>query len=277
VLGIDAAWTLSQPSGVALVAETPTGWRLVATDASYQRFHARAAGRVASEERPKGSLPDPSALLSSASKLCSRSVDLVAVDMPLARTAIEGRRVSDDDVSRTYGARKCGTHTPSANRPGRISDDLRSAFEAAGYPLLTRVLRPPGVIEVYPHPALVELAGACERLRYKASKIGSYWPSDTRDQRRYLLFREWKGIVTLLEGEIAGVAAALPIPSHSARGVDLKAYEDTLDSIICAWVAVCALEGRAVPFGDHSSAIWIPRARATFGQVEAAVAHDLPS
>jgi predicted RNase H-like nuclease len=124
VLGIDAAWTLLQPSGVALVAETPIGWRLVAADASYQRFQARAAGRVVPEGRPTGSLPDPSTLLSSASKLCGRSVDLVAVDMPLARSAIEGRRVSDNCVSRAYGARKCGTHTPSANRPGRISDDV---------------------------------------------------------------------------------------------------------------------------------------------------------
>jgi predicted RNase H-like nuclease len=37
-----------------------------------------------------------------------------------------------------------------------------------------------------------------------------------------------------------------------------SAYEDTLDTVVCAWIAVCALEGRAVPFGDESSAIWIP-------------------
>jgi hypothetical protein len=46
VLGIDAAWTLSQPSGVALVAETPNAWRLVAADASYQRFHARGRAEL---------------------------------------------------------------------------------------------------------------------------------------------------------------------------------------------------------------------------------------
>jgi hypothetical protein len=44
VLGIDAAWTLSQPSGVAVMNETSTGWRLVAAEASYQRFDARANG-----------------------------------------------------------------------------------------------------------------------------------------------------------------------------------------------------------------------------------------
>jgi hypothetical protein len=37
VLGIDAAWTLLQPSGVAVMSETSTGWHLVAVEASYQR------------------------------------------------------------------------------------------------------------------------------------------------------------------------------------------------------------------------------------------------
>jgi predicted RNase H-like nuclease len=257
VLGIDAAWTLSQPSGVALVSETATGWHLVAAEASYQRFHARGHG-LSLEGRPSGSEPNPEELLSSSRKLCGRSVDLVAIDVPLSRRAIKGRRPSDDAVSKAYGARKAGTHTPREDRPGRISDDLRRGFEAGGYPLLTSVVKTPGLIEVYPHPALIELAGACERLRYKASKVRSYWQWATPAQRQDLLYCEWNRIVTLLEGEITGVKAALPIPSQWAKGMERKSYEDTLDAVVCAWVAVCALEGRAVPFGDESSAIWIP-------------------
>jgi predicted RNase H-like nuclease len=199
-------------------------------------------------------------------KLCGHSIDLVAIDMPLALEPIVGGRASDNAVSAAYGARKCGTHTPSANRPGRISDDLRSAFEAAGYPLLTRLVRPPGVIEVYPHPALVELASAHERLPYKASKVGRYWPSDTPERRRELLYREWKGIVTLLECQITGVGAALPMLDQQASGHNRKAYEDMLDAVVCCWVAVCALEGCAIPFGDDCSAIWIPRASAASGK-----------
>jgi predicted RNase H-like nuclease len=37
-----------------------------------------------------------------------------------------------------------------------------------------------------------------------------------------------------------------------------KAFEDTLDAAICAWVGVCALEGRAEALGDAVSAIWVP-------------------
>jgi Protein of unknown function (DUF429) len=78
--------------------------------------------------------------------------------------------------------------------------------------------------------------------------------------RRDLLYREWARIVALLEREIEGVAAALTTLEPGASGLKIKAYEDALDAVVCAWVAVCALEGRAVAFGDDSAAIWIPSA-----------------
>ena len=43
-LGVDAAWTATEPSGVALVAEREGGWRLLAVESSYARFRALAAG-----------------------------------------------------------------------------------------------------------------------------------------------------------------------------------------------------------------------------------------
>jgi hypothetical protein len=89
----------------------------------------------------------------------------------------------------TFTSLPRSTHTPSAFRPGRISDALREGFERAGYPLQTDRLARPGVIEVYPHPALVELAGALERLPYKTSKVGSYWPLATPQERRTLMAR----------------------------------------------------------------------------------------
>jgi hypothetical protein len=42
--------------------------------------------------------------------------------------------------------------------------------------LQTLTIASPALIEVYPHPALVELAGAVERLPYKAAKVSAYWP-----------------------------------------------------------------------------------------------------
>ncbi len=263
ILGIDAAWTLTQPSGVALVAKHSTGWRLTAAEPSYQNFFARTDRSFLAEERPSGSTPDASALLASAATLSGGAIDLVAVDMPLSRSPIVGRRFSDNEVSRAYGGRKCGTHSPSAKRPGRMSDDLNQRFEREGYPLQTVAFGTPGLIEIYPHQALVELADAKERLPYKASKVAAYWPNLTPPERRARLFQQWNKIVDLLEGEITGVAAALPKLGLDASGVKLKAYEDALDAIVCAWVGICVLEGRAKPFGDEDSAIWIPIPGAT--------------
>ncbi len=228
---------------------------------SYQHFYFRAAGGQRPEGRPSGTRPNASALLASASKLCGLPVDLVAIDMPQSHGPVIGRRVSDNAVSRAFGARKCGTHSPSAARPGPISDELRDGFGRAGYPLQTESISPPGLIEVYPHPALVELASAPERLRYKVSRTRRYWPASVPSERRTLLLQEWARIIALLDEKITGVEKALPPPMPDARIVELKEYEDMLDAIVCAWVAICALEGLAKPFGDHESAIWIPNGR----------------
>ncbi|PZO06560.1 MAG: hypothetical protein DCF28_01595, partial [Alphaproteobacteria bacterium] len=58
--------------------------------------------------------------------------------------------------------------------------------------------------------------------------------------------------------ELSGVAAALPLPDPNGSSASLKAFEDMLDAVICAWVGVQTLKGKALPYGDEQSAIWIP-------------------
>jgi predicted RNase H-like nuclease len=253
VLGIDAAWTPNQPSGVAVLCEELAGWRLVAVAESYQRFCV-----LGNSEFEDNRQIDPPSLLAAASKLCGQTIDLVAVDMPLARVPIVGRRCSDNAVSIAYGAKKCGTHSPSAIRPGSLSDALGKGFAKAGFPLLTDNGASRGLIEVYPHPALVELAGASERLPYKFSKVRRYWPPANPSERRHHLYCQWGDIVGLLEKQIAGVSGALQTLPHDASGSEMKAYEDMLDAVVCAWVATCYLEGTATSYGNAESAIWIP-------------------
>ncbi|WP_244520066.1 DUF429 domain-containing protein [Sinorhizobium glycinis] len=258
VLGIDAAWTLSQPSGVALALCDDDGWKLAAVAPSYQRFLMLADQGLAPEPKPSGRMPDIAALLQAAASVARASIDLIAVDMPLSKVPIVGRRRSDDAVSKAYGARKCGTHSPNAERPGKISDALRDQAQRAGYPLATRAIDMPALIEVYPHPALVELARAKERLPYKVQKVRAYWPTVAPLERRAKLMDQWSHILTLLETEISGVKRMLPLIDESASGAELKAFEDMLDAVVCAWTGICAIEGRAAAFGDDASAIWIP-------------------
>jgi predicted RNase H-like nuclease len=131
-------------------------------------------------------------------------------------------------------------------------------FHRAGYPLHTTSLAPPGLIEVYPHPALIELTGRPKRLPYKAAKVRRYWPALSSVERQMRLYAEWRDIVIRLDTEISGVTAALPELSPEARGFEAKAYEDMLDAVVCAWGGVRALQGRARAFGNEQSAIWIP-------------------
>lgn len=263
ILGIDAAWTEAEPSGVALVIKYETNWQLCALAPSYEHFYALAdgEGNHSSPQRPSGSLPDAAALIASATKICGRKPDLAAIDMPLALHPITKRRPCDNAVSSAYGKYKCGTHTPNQIRPGAISDNLRESFCEAGFSLLTNKILLPGLIEAYPHPALVELSGASERLRYKLSRLAQYWPGKTVDERKVLLFEVWAHIAGLLDSQITGVEKALPMPSLKSSRREMKAYEDRLDAVVCAFIGICALEGRAQSYngGDLNSAIWVPK------------------
>ena len=257
VLGVDAPRTEKEPSGVALLADNGSGWVLIEAAASYAAFLDAGEG-AAPVLRHRGSIPDAESLIAAAMEKAGAMVDVVAVDMHLSITPIVGRRGSDNVISTLYGARHASTHTPSTTRPGKLSDELRDGFERIGYPLSIQDPVSRALLEVYPHPALIELAAADRRLPYKQSKIRKYWPVADPVARRANLLRTWSDIVGLLDVEISGVKDALPLPSPNARGYELKAYEDALDAVVCAWVGACALTGRARAYGDEESAIWVP-------------------
>ena len=85
VLGIDAAWTAGEPSGVALVQRQASRWHCVAAAPSYAAFTALAEGHAPDWSRPAtGSAPDIPGLLQAAAALASEAVTLVTIDMPVA-------------------------------------------------------------------------------------------------------------------------------------------------------------------------------------------------
>ena len=89
VLGIDAAWTAHNPSGVALLQRAAEGWQCLALAPSYEAFLALAAGQPWDQNRKaQGSEPDPAALLEACKQLAGQPVDCVSVDMPLATTSL---------------------------------------------------------------------------------------------------------------------------------------------------------------------------------------------
>ncbi|WP_331375609.1 DUF429 domain-containing protein [Sinorhizobium chiapasense] len=116
----------------------------------------------------------------------------------------------------------------------------------------------PGLLEVYPHPALVELMRTEKRLPCKQGETRDYWPMETPANRRTKLFETWRVIVAGLDQEVPGASEVLQLPPLEAPSWQLKAFEDMLDAVICAWGGICVFEGSAVQHGDDTSAIWIP-------------------
>jgi predicted RNase H-like nuclease len=262
VLGIDAAWTERAPSGVALVEVRGTRARAVAAAPSYASFTAGAA--VDWTARASGGLCDAGALLASASRLTDLPVRCVAVDMALAIAPITRRRAADDAISSAFGRQWCGTHSPSAERPGRVSDSLRHGFEDLGFRLAVQAerLAPRSLVEVHPHAALLRLTRAEKRLPYKLARLRQYHPDATRDERLELMRATWRRIADALEREVQGTRALLPMPRLSTLPLArLKGVEDALDAIVCGWIGAEVMRGRAQPYGDATAAIWVPSGR----------------
>jgi len=262
ILGIDTAWTRHEPSGVALVSDASGAWECAGLAPSYGAFIDLAGGLpVDWVKAPTGASVDVIRLLDASRRLCGGRVDVIAVDMPLSTTPIVGRRAADNQVSKEFWKQHCGTHSPNAERPGPIADQLRADFDAAGFPLATSTVvskRAPALIEVYPHPALLTLLKVDDRLPYKAARLRRYWPKLSPVERRANLLVQWRDILTALRGQIGGIHLDLPDPELTRAG-ELKRYEDALDALICCWVGVEYLLGRANPFGDANGAIWIPQ------------------
>jgi predicted RNase H-like nuclease len=263
VLGIDAAWTEKEPSGVALIEDSQGGWRCVAVTPSYGSFLALAEGTpVDWTTKTRGALPDVGRLLSAGEKLLGgRQLRVVTVDMPLSTKPIIERRTADASISRAFGGRGAAVHSPSAERPGAISDQLTRDFAAMGFPLATSATpagTPNRLVEVYPHPALMILTEANYRLPYKVSRSRRYWPKSSPTERRAKLLTQFGETASALKGEIRDIPIELPESDSMISTSDLKRYEDSLDALVCAWVGAKYLLGEAMPYGDGTAAIWVP-------------------
>jgi predicted RNase H-like nuclease len=262
ILGIDAAWTKAQPSGLALVAGKSKAWRCLCVAPSYERFIACASGATIDWDTPRfaGTAPDIDRLLSAARALAGTEPTVIAVDMPMADVAFSGRRAADQAISEVYGAVGCSTHSPTCERPGRLGVDFTEALRRAGYPLATCAMSFEGkrAIEVFPHPALLVLLGRNYRVPYKVSKSTKYWKDAPIQNRIVNLLAEFHSIKVALERHFGPTDIDLPATSGT-KLAHLKRYEDALDALSCAWVATRCIEGTAAAYGDETSAIWVPQ------------------
>jgi predicted RNase H-like nuclease len=262
VLGIDAAWTATNPSGVALVMAQQQGWECLGLAPSYSQFEALSKGMpIDWNAKPDGEIPQFASLLAAASRLAdNHSATLICIDMPLSQLPIVSRRVADRRISQEFGRYGCSTHSPTATRPGILADRIRRECEDLGFRLATAdsdIGKTPALLEVYPHPALLTLMRADYRIPYKVSKTKRYWPDSSPQERMQKLLSAFAQIHARLASFIQGVS--LPLPDAIPRSLEsLKRYEDAIDALICAWVGTRFLERRCRAYGDNEAAVWVP-------------------
>jgi predicted RNase H-like nuclease len=257
VLGIDAAWTADQPSGVAVLRRRPGGWECVGLAPSYASFLALAAGApIDWRARPAASIAVCHELIEATITLAGGRPDVIAIDMPLATTPIIARRTADNAIASAYATRGLGAHSPSTTRPGPIAEAMRDGFAAEGYALATAATKPGTrsvMIEVFPHAAAIALLHASYRVPYKLARITQYWPDLSADDRRHALLAEWAKLRRALATRIEGVSLRVPTTATLAS---LKRFEDALDALICAWIGSEYLANHVRPYGDATAAVW---------------------
>jgi predicted RNase H-like nuclease len=234
----------------------------VAVAPGYAEFLALAEGRqVDWMQRPRGARPDPVRLLDAARKLASAPVSVAAVDMPLSKVPITGRRIADNALTSAFIRMKCGVHTPNPERPGEAGRAISEGFAACGFELATTAPHGAGpyLIEVYPHAAIIALLGLKERLEYKVARARQFWPECDAAGRAAKIKAALKRILRALRREIRNIPS-LPVGGTAA---ELKPFEDAIDALVCCWVGMQFLAGRARGYGDATAAIWAPKYDAT--------------
>ena len=171
---------------------------------------------------------------------------LVAVDAPTLISNSTGMRLCDRLTHRYYGRYDAGCYPANLNRPfAKRTVQFGLSLESRGFNHAPTLIPQQGgrhQIEVYPHPATVQLFQLDCIIKYKKGKL------EDRRQELEKLRHHLRTTLPILEPPLRynpQTADNIPIPSPISPVLDhplpataslLKASEDLLDSLICAYV-----------------------------------------
>jgi predicted RNase H-like nuclease len=158
---------------------------------------------------------------------------LIAVDAPTLIPNQTGMRVPDRLAHQYFGRYDAGCYPANLGRPfAQRMIEFGLSLEQRGFqhaPTLEPRQLGRFQIEVFPHPATVHLFRLSRILKYKKGRLMDR-QTELNKLRNYILT-----VLPLLEPALHLSEHSLPeIP---ASGAALKALEDQLDSLICAYVA----------------------------------------
>jgi histidinol-phosphate phosphatase family protein len=219
-VGIDLAWSPRNPSGYAALS---------------------ADGQILESGSSLGGDDEVLALIERL--VPAGKPAIVAVDAPLAVPNEEGGRQCDREVASVF--RRFQAAPYPANRKnlarygGLRAETIRKRLQSAGYrhsPTIARLAHTRQVVEVFPHPATISLFGLSSTLKYKARQGRSY---EFRWQELIRL-RDHLTSLRLADPPLHLPSSLAQLAIEGQRGQALKAVEDHLDAIICAYSALYA-------------------------------------
>ena len=156
---------------------------------------------------------------------------IVAVDAPTLIPNEKGMRVPDRLAHRYFGKYHAGCYPANLGRPfaARLLQ-FGESLEERGFvhaPMIEPKQEGRYQIEVFPHPAIVQLFNLSRILKYKKGRLA---------ERRKGLKELRSHILTQFPKQDPPLSIQ-SLPAIPATGKALKRLEDKLDSIICAYVA----------------------------------------
>lgn len=156
---------------------------------------------------------------------------VIAVDAPTIIPNQTGMRVPDRLAHQYFGRYHAGCYPANLGRPfAQRTVMFGLSLEQRGFDHAPKIAaQQPGryQIEVFPHPAMIHLFGLNQILKYKKGTLADRIPELAR--LRQLILERLPNLTPSLN-----LQTLPPIPS---KGTELKALEDQLDSLICAYVA----------------------------------------
>lgn len=231
-VGVDLAWGENKPTGLAVVDDDGVLVHVCAV---------RSDEQIAQELAPY-----------------TAGDCLVAVDAPLIVRNATGNRPAEAELNRDFARFDAGAHPANTSKP-EFAGTPRGARVSAllGLDMNPASRRRRRAIEVYPHPATVALFRLGRTLKYK-SKPGR----DVATLRSELLV-----LIGLVEGLVAAEPrlvvdapgsrwpALRAAVEDATRKSELRAVEDQVDAVVCAYVALLATrEPKAMTvYGDFAN------------------------
>jgi predicted RNase H-like nuclease len=156
---------------------------------------------------------------------------MIAVDAPTLIPNLTGMRLPDRLTHQHFGRYHAGCYPANLGRPfATRTVEFGLSLQARGFdhaPTIVPKQLGRHQIEVFPHPAIVQLFRLDRILKYKKGNLAER-RAELAKLRHYILED-----LPVLEPHLS----LQNLPEIPLKGTDLKALEDQLDSVICAYVA----------------------------------------